>query len=235
MKHVVVFSSGGPGNFRTALEFCQAHGDAVRLVGLVTDRVGIPAIDLAHANGIPVSTFHFPALPASAPERLAVCDNILAHLQQLERLHGSLDLIVLAFRKVLAGSLVHAYQGRIINVHPADLSVHDLHSRGRRYVGVGGLGLCLADGARETRTTVHHVDVGVDTGEIIAFGPWTPVDPAQAGTLALHEARQKQISDPPALRRAMHSILFRSQQTAPALRMQPEAGTAAVPEARQCT
>jgi len=77
---------------------------------------------------------------------------------------NDIDLIVLAgFLTVLTGPIIKAYENRIINMHPALLPKF------------GGLGMwgnhvheaVLASGEMESGCTVHLVDSGCDTGEIL--------------------------------------------------------------------
>jgi len=74
------------------------------------------------------------------------------------------ELIVLAgYMSILEPSLIEAYRGRIINIHPSLIP---------QYCGAGFYGkhvheAVLAAGAVESGATVHYVDEGVDTGPII--------------------------------------------------------------------
>jgi phosphoribosylglycinamide formyltransferase-1 len=54
--------------------------------------------------------------------------------------------------------LVNAYEGRIINIHPADTQQHQ---------GLNGYEWAFEQGLKTTKVTVHYVDEGLDTGSII--------------------------------------------------------------------
>lgn len=70
------------------------------------------------------------------------------------------DLVVLAgFMRIVGPVFLAAYPRRILNVHPSLLPKH----RGARAAAQA-----LAAGDTVTGCTVHYVDEGVDTGEIIA-------------------------------------------------------------------
>lgn len=70
------------------------------------------------------------------------------------------DLIVLAgYMKILSPEIVRAFPGRIINIHPADTALHQ---------GLHGYEWAWHEKLPATRVTVHFVDEGLDTGEIIA-------------------------------------------------------------------
>lgn len=70
------------------------------------------------------------------------------------------DLVVLAgFMRILDEQFVAAFQGRIINTHPALLP---------SFPGAHGVRDALAHGVKITGATVHHVAPAVDAGEILA-------------------------------------------------------------------
>ena len=54
--------------------------------------------------------------------------------------------------------MLNAYNGRILNIHPSLLP---------KYKGKDAVGQALASEDDITGTTVHYVDSGMDTGEII--------------------------------------------------------------------
>lgn len=76
----------------------------------------------------------------------------------------NVDLVVLAgFLVKIPEEMVHQYSHRIINIHPSLIP---------SFCGVGFYGLhvheaALAKGVKVTGATVHYVDEGMDTGEII--------------------------------------------------------------------
>lgn len=70
------------------------------------------------------------------------------------------DLVVLAgFMRIVGPLLLADYPRRIINIHPSLLP---------KYPGLRAWEQALAAGDAVTGCTVHYVDAGVDTGEIIA-------------------------------------------------------------------
>ncbi|WP_270426867.1 phosphoribosylglycinamide formyltransferase [Fusobacterium mortiferum] len=76
-----------------------------------------------------------------------------------------IDLIVLAgFLSIIDEEFVNKWKGRIINIHPSLLP---------KFGGPGMYGIrvheaVLKAGEQESGCTVHYVDTGVDSGEIIA-------------------------------------------------------------------
>lgn len=82
--------------------------------------------------------------------------------EQLVRLlrDAGVDLVVLAgFMRVLKAPLLEAFPRRIINLHPSLLP---------KFPGREAWGQALAAGETVTGCTVHYVEAGVDSGEIIA-------------------------------------------------------------------
>lgn len=73
---------------------------------------------------------------------------------------AGVELVVLAgFMRVLKAPLLEAFPRRIINLHPSLLP---------KYPGREAWAQALAAGESSTGCTVHYVDAGVDSGEIIA-------------------------------------------------------------------
>ncbi len=82
--------------------------------------------------------------------------------EQLVRLlrDAGVELVVLAgFMRVLKAPMLEAFPRRIINLHPSLLP---------KFPGREAWAQALAAGEKVTGCTVHYVDAGVDSGEIIA-------------------------------------------------------------------
>jgi phosphoribosylglycinamide formyltransferase-1 len=73
---------------------------------------------------------------------------------------AAVELVVLAgFMRVLKEPMLEAFPRRIINIHPSLLP---------KYPGIESWKQALAAGEKITGCTVHYVDSGIDSGEIIA-------------------------------------------------------------------
>ncbi len=89
------------------------------------------------------------------------------------------DLIVLAgYMKVLSPLIIKAYERRIINIHPSLIPKYC----GKGFYGIRVHEAVIAAGEKESGATVHFVDEGVDTGEIITQKkvPVLPGDTAES-------------------------------------------------------
>ena len=160
MLRVAVLVSGGGPNL-------QAIIDAVKdgtitnteLVAVISNNANAYALTRAKENGIE-------ALCISPKDYADRADFHKALLEKINEL--KVDLIVLAGYLVkIPEEMVHQYSHRIINIHPSLIP---------SFCGVGYYGLhvheaVLEKGVKVTGATVHYVDEGMDTGEIIAQKP----------------------------------------------------------------
>ncbi len=87
--------------------------------------------------------------------------------------HG-IDVIALAgYMSITTEPLLERYSGRILNVHPADLSIME---RGdRKYVGIHVVRDAILAGETELRASTHVVREKVDRGEILVISEPVPV------------------------------------------------------------
>ena len=93
----------------------------------------------------------------------------------LERLRGyDIDLLVNAgYMSIMTPVLLDEYEGRIVNVHPADLSIMD--GDRRRYVGIHVVEDAILSGDQKIFSTTHIVREEVDGGEILVISAPVPV------------------------------------------------------------
>jgi len=142
---VVVLASGA-GTLFEALAI-RADEIGIEIVGLVTD-AKVAACDRAAALNIPVTV-----IPMTV-DRIAWDQFLATELRSLQP-----ELIVSAgFMKILGQEVLASYMGRIINTHPALLPL---------FPGAHAVRDALQAGVSETGATVHFVDAGIDTGQVI--------------------------------------------------------------------
>lgn len=87
-------------------------------------------------------------------DRIAWDQSLATELRRLKP-----ELIISAgFMKILGQEVLASYIGRIINTHPALLPL---------FPGAHAVRDALQAGVSETGATVHFVDAGIDTGQVI--------------------------------------------------------------------
>jgi len=150
MISVVVLISGSGSNLLNLLQRSQNPLFPARIVAVGSD---CDAPGLEHAELYEVDTFIVNPSQFSSREQWA--EKLLANVQ-----HHQPDLVVLAgFMKILPANFVSALRGKLINIHPSLLP---------EFKGAHAVRDALSAGATKTGVTIHFVDEGVDTGEVIA-------------------------------------------------------------------
>ncbi len=166
---IAVFVSGSGTNLQALLDRFQ-DDERVRVARVVSSRPGVGALDRAERAGVPWSV-----LPAGSS------GDALAEAMLSELAEAGADLVVLAgFLKLVPASVVRAYRGRILNIHPALLPCF------------GGSGMyghhvheaVIDSGARISGATVHIVDEEYDRGPIVAQWPVPVLEDDDADALA---------------------------------------------------
>ena len=143
MKRIVILASGS-GTLAQAI--IDANLDA-ELVAIISDQKD--AAVLNRAQKAHIEAFSIPMMPDRA-EWDRELETLIAALKP--------DLVVSAgFMRILSERVTARF--RIINSHPALLPL---------FPGAHAVRDALASGATETGTTIHWVDAGIDTGEVIA-------------------------------------------------------------------
>jgi phosphoribosylglycinamide formyltransferase-1 len=145
-KRILLLASG-TGSLAQAILSAHQKGEIdAEFVGLVSDKDS-PALEVARSFGVP--EFYIPMRsPREEWDR-----EIFERARSL-----SPDLIVsVGFMRLLAPKFVTTFQ--TINTHPSLLPL---------FPGANAVRDALAAGASRTGTTVHWVDAGLDTGEVIS-------------------------------------------------------------------
>jgi len=150
MKHIAIFASGSGSNAENIARYFEKSGIArVSLILCNNPKAGVLA--RAEKLNIPSKVF--------SRHDFYETDTILQWLRDAKT-----DLVVLAgFLWLVPKSLIAAYPGKIINIHPALLP------------GVGGKGMygmkvhetVIQNGATRSGITIHFVNAEFDEGEIL--------------------------------------------------------------------
>jgi phosphoribosylglycinamide formyltransferase-1 len=147
-----VLVSGRGSNLQAVLDAVSAGRLDARVMVVVSDNPDAPALERARRAGVPVHV-----LPPGK-YRTRLTNEAEADCVACLREHG-VELVFLAgFMRVLHETILEAFAGRIINIHPSLLPA---------FPGLDAQGQALDHGVKVTGCTVHFVDAGVDSGPII--------------------------------------------------------------------
>ena len=146
---VVVMASGTGSNFGAIAEACRNGNIPASVAGVITDNPDAGVLELARSYDVEARVIEPPTKKAGLPAETE--NDIVAVCRELQA-----DLIALAgFMRILKGSLLDTYEGRIMNIHPSLLP---------SFKGLDGVGQALEYGAKVVGCTVHFVDRSVDGG-----------------------------------------------------------------------
>jgi len=147
-----VLGSGKGSNFAAIAGACAAGSIPAEIAVVLSDVESAGILEHARAGKIParfIPPGTFRTKLEEAAER--------AYVEALRA--ARVDLIALAgFMRVLKGDFLHAFEGRIVNIHPSLLP---------SFPGLEAWKQALDHGVKFTGCTVHFVDAGVDAGPII--------------------------------------------------------------------
>ena len=161
MTRLVVFASGSGSNFEAIATASENGTLEAHIVGLICDHQDATCLTRAQNHHIPSMLF----LRTNYDSKAAMDQAILQQVQAWQA-----DWIILAgYMRILTPVLLSAYPKRILNIHPSLLP---------KYKGKDALGQALAHHDTVVGVSVHYVDEGMDTGEIIAQRSFT-IDPTQ--------------------------------------------------------
>jgi len=148
-----ILGSGKGSNCRAILEKIRAGELPANCRIVISDVFDAPILSIARQFGVPA--VHLPA----GKFRTKLEPEVEEELVRLLR-HAEVELVVLAgFMRVLKAPMLEAFAHRIINLHPSLLP---------KYPGRDAWAQALAAGEKVTGCTVHYVDAGIDSGEVIA-------------------------------------------------------------------
>ena len=143
MKKIAVFASGNGSNF-------QVIAEQFPVEFVFSDHRDAYVLERADKLGVKSYAFELREFDSKAAYEHVIVDLLEEH---------QIDLVCLAgYMKIVGPTLLSAYEGRIINIHPAYLP---------EFPGAHGIEDAWNAGVSESGVTVHWVDSGVDTGKII--------------------------------------------------------------------
>ena len=162
-----VLCSGRGTNLQSILAAVDS-GQIPAPVGVVlTDKPEAKALELAEKAGIP----HFCIDRKKYETKQAFEEALVEKLRE----HGVTLVILAGFMRILSPYFVHAFPGRILNIHPSLLP---------SFGGAHAHRDVLAYGVKVSGCTIHFVDEGMDSGPIILQTAVPVLDGDDEDTLA---------------------------------------------------
>ena len=152
VKHkIAVFASGYGSNFEVIARAAEAGEIPAEVVLLVCDKAEARACQIAEQMNIPMFVF-------SAKEYTSKAEYEAAIVERCKQ--AEVELICLAgYMRIVGETLLNAYNGLIINLHPALLP---------SFKGAKAIEQAFEYGVKLFGSTIHYVDESLDGGKIIA-------------------------------------------------------------------
>ena len=151
-----VLASGGGTNLQSIIDRSLEGSLSADIIVVISNNSGAKAFDRARNHGI--EALHVSSVTEGSDEGV---DRRIAE----EMRSRGVDLVVLAgYMKKIGPELLKAFDGRIINIHPALLPKFG----GKDMYGIRVHEAVIAAGEKESGPTVHIVDGRYDHGRILA-------------------------------------------------------------------
>ena len=151
MKKLAVFASGTGTNFEAIARACALGNLDAEVVVMVCDKPGAAVVEKAARYG--VDTFVF------SPKDYASKGDFEAEIVRVLDAK-KVDLVCLAgYMRIIGETLLGAYEGKIINIHPSLLP---------SFKGAHAVEDAVAYGVKVFGITIHWVNADLDGGKIIA-------------------------------------------------------------------
>lgn len=143
MKKIAVFASGNGSNF-------QVIAEQFPVEFVFSDHRDAYVLERAEKLGVTAHAFELKEFDSKVDYEKTIVDLLEKY---------DIDLVCLAgYMKIVGTTLLKAYEGRIINIHPAYLP---------EFPGAHGIDDAWEAGVDQSGATIHWVDSGVDTGTVI--------------------------------------------------------------------
>lgn len=149
-KKILIFASGRGSNAEAIHEACESGVINGEIVGVICDHADAQVLERAKRWNVPSVVREL----KSYPDKAAFNDALLEEAKKFAP-----DLICLAgYMRICGENLIHAFPGKIMNIHPALLpSFRGLHAQRQ----------AVEAGVKVAGCTVHFVGTGLDDGPII--------------------------------------------------------------------
>jgi phosphoribosylglycinamide formyltransferase-1 len=151
LHRIAIFASGHGSNFESIVRACHEGDIAAEVVLMVCDKPEARVNTVADEWGI--ARYTFSAKDFQSKQEYE--EQIVERCKAL-----GVELICLAgYMRLVGDSLMQAYEGRMINLHPSLLPA---------FAGKDAIEQAMAYGVKVYGATIHYVDSTLDGGQIIA-------------------------------------------------------------------
>ena len=151
MKKIAIFVSGTGTNMEAIIRAVEKNQLNCNVALVISDNPQAKALTTAQAYGIPTFSFQ----PKEYEAKSEFEQEIVRALRDAE-----VEWLMLAgYMRLIGPTLLQEYPRKIVNIHPSLLP---------KYKGKQAIEQAMAAGEKEIGVSIHYVDEGMDTGDIIA-------------------------------------------------------------------
>lgn len=148
--NIAIFVSGNGSNAQAIIDAAKSGNLKAKVKCMVCDNKNAYAIERAKNENVDILV--------TSPKEFDKRDEWEKYILDYLKKHN-INLIVLAgFMRIVGDILLEAYPKRILNIHPSLLP---------KFPGRKGIQDTFESGEKKGGVTIHFVDNGIDTGEII--------------------------------------------------------------------
>ncbi|MCK4655011.1 MAG: phosphoribosylglycinamide formyltransferase [Candidatus Cloacimonetes bacterium] len=149
---IAILISGRGSNMKAIVENVQ-NGilkGLCEVIVVFSNKINAPGLEISESFGLDTKVIESKGKKRSTYDAL-----LYEYLDSLDP-----DYIILAgYMKIISSNVVQRFRNRIINIHPADTALHQ---------GLHGYEWAFENKMESTKITVHFIDEGLDTGQVIA-------------------------------------------------------------------
>lgn len=150
-KQIAIFASGNGSNAQAIIDACKQGTINASVAVIITDNANSFVIKRAEKENIYYQVFK----PKTFVDKVAFETEILKTLTE----HNIEFIVFAGYMRLVGTVLLQAFPKKMVNIHPSLLP---------KYKGLNAVQQALDNNDNELGVTIHYVDEGMDTGEIVA-------------------------------------------------------------------
>lgn len=148
--NLAIFASGNGSNAQAIIDACRQGGINATVCVIISDNAHAFVVQRAAKENIPCYVFKPKTYSTKEDYEAAILQTLQQHRIQFIALAG--------YMRLIGTVLLTAFAKRIVNIHPSLLP---------KYPGLNAIQQAIDNRDNELGVTIHYVDAGMDTGEII--------------------------------------------------------------------